>query len=224
MANGKPGISKPKSWPRNSLATSKRFGLPKPEAPKPEITERHQALLEHILSTLPVDDPEAHLYKAVEHYRLTVLNVKPATLGEAIAAYLAFREKGGAKRRSMQTLRCGLVHKLAKHFNESVALIEITTVMLREFLDTIKKGRARRTAYKSVNAFLNWACKYGYLAANPLANIDIANEVGDFGVNNEYMPIKDFRRVLRIAAGLEPVKPEGAKSPASLSIYCLRSF
>jgi hypothetical protein len=52
--------------------------------------------------------------------------------------------------------------------------------------DAAKKGGSRRTTYKTVNAFFNWACKYGYLAANPLGPIDTKNEIGDFGMNAEY--------------------------------------
>jgi hypothetical protein len=65
-------------------------------------------------------------------------------------------------------------------------LAEFTIVALREFFSKYKKGGSRRTTYKTVNAFFNWACKYGYLAANPLGPIDTKNEIGDFGVNAEY--------------------------------------
>jgi hypothetical protein len=186
----------------------KKHGLPKPEA-KVVINERHEALLQRILETLG-DNPEAHLWQAIEHYRKTVLSVKPITLAEAIQAYLAHRENDGIKPRALQTIRSGLVHKLGRHFNPDTKLTGITTPLMREYLETRKKGGDRRTIYKTANAFFNWAHKRDYLASNPLAPIDTKTEVGDFGVNNEFYPLDTFRRMLRVAAGLEPVK-EGGK-------------
>jgi hypothetical protein len=198
------------------LSHVEKHGLPKPEA-KIVATERHQALLERVLETLG-DNPEAHLWHAIEHYRKTVLSVKPITLAEAIQGYLAFRENEGAARRSLQTVRSGLVHKLARHFNPETPLIEITTALMREFLGTHKKGGARRTVYKSANAFFNWARRKEYLAANPLAPVDAKTEVGDFGVNNEFYSVDTFRRTLRIAAGLEPVKDGGKVTPKFVNL------
>ena len=64
---------------------------------------------------------------------------------------------------------------------------------------------------QSTRKFFNWSRKRGYLVENPLSEIDAkrGDRRGNYGINNEYYSVATFRRMLWVAAGLDPIKPGG---------------
>ena len=142
------------------------------------------------------------------HEKLQKLqNIRPATVREAIEAFQAWQQTqiGEELAKSTVTQYRHRLVKLIRKF-ERVQLADLTTVALREFFDETTGDP--RSIYSSVHKFLEWAVKYNYLWENPIDPIK-AKEVGEYGVNNDYYPVETFRRMLMIAAGLEPVKPGG---------------
>jgi integrase len=144
------------------------------------------------------------------HERLKKLaNIKPATVRESIEAFQVWREtEARSGKLKLSTVRTDFdrLNKLIAEF-EVVQLADITTLALREFFDGIKGDK--RSIYASVSKFFNWARRRGYLGENPVTDIEVKTEIGEYGVNNEYYPLATFRRMLRIAASLDPIKPGG---------------
>src|SRR5260370_39281833 len=68
-------------------------------------------------------------------------------------------------------------------------------------------ARNRRSHYKAVRKFIKWAYESGYLAIDLMARI---RPLDQWGVNNEIVDIEDFRRLLFVTAGLEPIEAGGA--------------
>jgi site-specific recombinase XerC len=149
----------------------------------------------------------------VAHERLQKLqNIRPATVREAVEAFQAWRQTQVGIKWGQSTVtqdRYRLV-KLIRKF-ERVPLVDLTTVALREFFDETTGDP--RSIYSSVHTFFDWAVKRQYLVENPIAPIE-AKETGEYGINNDYYPVETFRRMLLIAAGLEPVKKGGQTTKA----------
>jgi hypothetical protein len=141
------------------------------------------------------------------HDRLHKLaKLKSATVREAIEDFQTWRQTQVGIKWEQST-----VTENGYHLNKLILgwgsnqLSDLTTVALREFFDEVKGDRP--TIYKSISVFFVWAVKRNYLAENPLAPIEKKKEIGEFGVNDEPYPVPTFRRMLRIAAGLDPVGP-----------------
>ena len=134
------------------------------------------------------------------HERLQKLqNIKPATVREAVEAFQAWRQTQVGRTFKQSTIT-GDRWRLLKLVNafDRVQLTDLTPVALREFFDGITGDP--RSVYKSVRVFFGWATDRGYLGENPMVSV---KPVGEYGINNEYYPVTTFRRMLRIAAGLE---------------------
>lgn len=147
----------------------------------------------------------AEIYAAIKHWK-TRMDLKPATVREAVDAFQAYRKtKVDAGELSPKTLRAdgSRLLNLVNEFSE-IQLVNLTTAALLEFFDKLECDK--RSVFKSVRVFLAWAIQRRYLVENPVATIE-ADDVGKFGVNNEFYPVETFRRMLRIAAGLDPVNP-----------------
>ena len=141
------------------------------------------------------------IYQAIDYFKKTKLNIKPATVREALELFYAARQ-GKFSKSTIETDRTRL-NKLERAFRD-IQLSDLTAVTLREFFESFKGNP--RSLYKSTRVFFGWAFDHGYLAENPMVAI---KPVGEFGVNNDYYPVETFRRMLRVAAGLDPVKPGG---------------
>jgi len=142
---------------------------------------------------------------AIEHFKLTRLNVKPATVREAVEAFQAFRRTDVSKR-TVQSDGPRLAKLMNFEAFSEIQLSAVTKSQLLEFFQTINKGN-RRSVYKSVRVFFGWAHDCGYLGQNPMETID-SKKMGEFGIKNEHYPIATFGKMLRIAAGLEPAGEE----------------
>jgi hypothetical protein len=154
------------------------------------------------------------VYAAIEHYRKTRLNVKPATVREAVEAFQAWRQTQVGRTFKQSTVT-GDRWRLLKLINafDRVQLTDLTPVALREFFDGITGDP--RSVYKSVRVFFGWATDRGYLGENPMVAV---KPLGEYGINNEYYPVATFRRMLRIAAGLEAPHVNGEPTRAFIDM------
>lgn len=191
----------------------KRYGAAAIESSAPVLTktqeDRFSVAVNHAAELVGGDVTK--VYEAIRHYQKTRLNVKPATVREAVEAFQAWRQAqaaGGKLSKSTVDADRWRLLKLINAF-DVVQLVELTPVVLREFFDGITGDP--RSVYKSVRAFFGWAIERGYLGENPMATV---KPVGEYGINNEYYSPETFRRMLRIAAGLDPVKAGGAPTQA----------
>jgi integrase len=143
------------------------------------------------------------LYRAIDHWIATRLNVTQGTIEEVVTAFHEARKRN-PKIKSPTVLRAdrSRLNSLTSYF-AGKELTEITESMLREYFDALAGNH--RSIYKTVNLFFGWARERNYLVDNPMKSI---KPVGEFGVNNEYYLIEDFRRMLQIAAGLPDPKGE----------------
>lgn len=150
----------------------------------------------------------ALLHQAVAHFKANVLNVKPATVREAVETFYAHRLELLATGRLKKTTLNGDRERISKFIDrfERMKLVGISAADLNEFIES--HGHNGPNVFKSLSVFYSWARKNNYLKENPIRELK-ASDYGDFGVNNEYYPVNTFRRMLRISAGLEPVKPGG---------------
>lgn len=149
------------------------------------------------------------------HERLQKLqNIRPATVREAVEAFQAWRQTQVGRTFKQSTVT-GDRWRLLKLVNalEVVQLVEVTPVALREFFDQISGDP--RSVYKSVRVFFGWATDRGYLGENPMVSV---KPVGEYGINNEYYPVATFRRMLRIAAGLEATHAGGEPTRAFIDM------
>jgi hypothetical protein len=144
------------------------------------------------------DGKIANAYAA--HEKLQKLqNVRPATVREAVEAFQAWRQTQVGRTFKQSTIT-GDRWRLLKLLNafDRLQLTDLTPIALREFFDGITGDP--RSVYKSVRVFFGWATDRGYLGENPMVSV---KPFGEYGINNEYYPVATFRRMLRIAAGLE---------------------
>ena len=157
------------------------------------------------------------------HERLVKLsNIKPATVREAIEAFIEARKTGWSPKgvppsvSTIDTDRWRLL-KLDERFS-AVQLSDLTETELRTFFDQIK-GKNKKSIRKSVAVFFGWAIQYKYVGENPMAGI---KPMGKYGVNNDHYSVATFKQMLLIAAGLEPVGP--GKAPTRDFIDMLPYF
>lgn len=135
--------------------------------------------------------------------------LKPATVREALNAFYLDRKKdvdaGRLAKKTLMSDRTRLV-KLDEKFGRS-KVTDLSKGSLLEWL-TESPGDNARSLYKSLSVFVGWAVDENYLKENPIRGIKPAR-LGDYGVNNEFYPVATFRRMLRVCAGLDPVRPGG---------------
>lgn len=138
--------------------------------------------------------------QALERYVAT-LKLNRVTVREAIEGFCAAR-KSEVSKGTVNTDRNRLVFLVRKYGHS-----QMTDLSKDSLIELIKAhGNGARSIYKSVAVFLKWSVEKKYLLENPLADVE-AKKFGQYGVNNEFYPVTTFRRMLRVAAGLEPVTP-----------------
>jgi site-specific recombinase XerC len=147
------------------------------------------------------------VYEAVEHFKLTRLNVKRVSVREAIEAYQAFR-RTDVDERTVRTDGPRLAKFMRGH--SELQLAELTKIQMVEYFDSLKAKYSNSTIIgdcKTMRKFFKWCLNRGYLGANPMEGIE-TKDMGQMGVNNEFYPVATFQKMLRIAAGLEPAGTE----------------
>lgn len=185
--------------------TVKKFGASALEQKSPATVSREtnqfDALVRTAIATF--GDEPTQLFQAIEHYKKTRLNLTQATVRQAVEEFQKVRtEKKNLKLATVDSDRYRLL-KLVNAF-ERRQMSEITEVDLRHFFDELGRKMNTRSIYKSVRTLFGWAKKYNYVSENPMLNITPEHQ---FGVNNDIYTLKEFRRMLHIAAGLEGPKP-----------------
>jgi hypothetical protein len=167
---------------------------------KPQLNERQAAILAMAETEgLTIEQ----IPEAFRHYRATILNVsKRAHLFELVEKFL---ERQVHERRASRTIDDDRqrLNKLCMSF-ENIDVSRLTETGLRQYLEHYPPGSNRRSHYKAVRKFIKWAHESGYLAIDLMARI---RPLDQWGVNNEIVPIEDFRRLLFVTAGLEPIEP-----------------
>jgi hypothetical protein len=184
-------------------------------AAKPQLNDRQSAILSLAETEgLNLEDIQA----AFRHYRATVLNVsKRANLFELVEKFL---ERQVHERRAPRTLDDDRqrLSKLCAAF-ENIDVCRLTETGLRQYLEHYPPGSNRRSHYKAVRKFIRWAHESGYLALDLMARI---RPLDKWGVNNDIVPIEDFRRLLFVTAGIEPIEP--GEAPTTRYIGLLAYF
>jgi hypothetical protein len=178
--------------------------------------ERLKVAIIHAAETVGGDISK--VYEAIEHYRKTRLNIKPATVRDALEAFEAWRKAEVAASRAKKLTYDSDMPRLRKLLEEfgPVQMVEITTTALREFFDTVKGDLP--SVLKSVRFFFGWAVKRNFLVENPMAPLTAKELKAEYGVNNDHYKVGTFHRMLRIAAGLDPVKPGGEPTRALIDL------
>jgi hypothetical protein len=192
----------------------KKFGPAAVEAPaaiSKTDAMRFDVAIQHAAEKLGGD--VSQVYAAIEHWMATRVNIKPATVQEAVTAFQVWRKRlvdaGELSLRTWNSDR-GRLLRLVREFKD-IQMVDLTTLALREFLDTVQADK--KSVFKSVHLFFKWATDYKFLGTNPIVEIK-SKEMGSYGVHNDFYKVDTFRRMLRIAAGLEPVKPGGETTRA----------
>jgi hypothetical protein len=165
------------------------------------------AIDDYKLSILTIAERELgsidQILEAIRHYRATVLNVsKRAHLFDLVEKFLERQAHEGRAPRTLDDDRQRL-NKLCMSF-ENIDVCRLTQTGLRQYLEHFPPGSNRRSHYKAVRKFIRWAHENRFLAIDLMARL---RPLDLWGVNNEIVDIEDFRRVLFVSAGLEPIAP-----------------
>lgn len=154
------------------------------------------------------DGDVSKLYAAAERIK-KLQNVTPATVREALEAFEVWRKAEVAAGRSKKATYDSDMPRLRKLLEAfgPLQMADVTTTALREFFDAVNGDLM--SVLKSVRYFFGWAIKRNFLAENPMALLTPKELKAEYGVNNDHYKVETFRRMLRIAAGLDPVKPGG---------------
>jgi hypothetical protein len=182
---------------------------------KPQFNDRQNAILSMAETEgLKLEEIQA----AFRHYRSTVLNIsKRAHLFELVEKFLERQVHEGRAPRTLDDDRQRL-NKLCMSF-ENIDVCRLTETGLRQYLEHYPPGSNRRSHYKAVKKFIRWAHESGFLAIDLMARI---RPLDQWGVNNEIVGIEDFRRLLFVTAGLEPIEP--SEAPTTRYIGLLAYF
>lgn len=187
-----------------------RFGLAAVEskAPVAKPAEDQFSLAARDLARL-FDGDVAKLYQAAERIAKSQ-NIKTGTVREVVEIYQAERQdRVNAKKLAASTYDAERwrILKLLNAFEE-IELVALTPALLHEFFAKVPGDL--KSIHKTINQFFLWATQRNYLFENPMVRITAKSLGASYGINDEFYPVETFRRMLRIAAGLEPVKPGGA--------------
>lgn len=142
------------------------------------------------------------LLDIVRHHRLTVLNVQhQAHLFELVTKFIERQEREGRAPRTLDDDRQRL-NKFC-HALTNIDVTQLTEQSLRAYIDQYPPGGNRKSHHKTVRKFIRWAHQKGYLALDLMSRIPSMDK---WGMNKEIVDIEDFRRLLFVTAGLEPIK------------------
>ena len=170
---------------------------------KPHVSEADEAAF-----TLAKDEglsPHEYL-EAIRLYKKTVGGIaseKRVDLQTACEAFIERQKRENRNRRTIYSDSQSLKY-LCQFAGWKLPLVELTDTRINEYFDTMKPGGRRRTQHGRIKKFLNWCTETGYLVLNPMAKIKPREK---WNSNREILDIEAFRRILFVAAGLEPFKP-----------------
>jgi hypothetical protein len=169
---------------------------------RPQISEADEAAI-----TLAKDygmSPEQYL-DAIRLYKEQVLSVtKRATLEEACTAFLNHQQHEQRNVRTVWSDRQALRDKLIPALGAETPMTEVTLKKIDDCIGAFPPGGTRKTFYIRVKKFMKWAWREGYTATNLMAD---SRSKDRWRENTEKMDVETFRRILFVAAGLEPIHP-----------------
>jgi hypothetical protein len=172
---------------------------------KPQITEADEAAF-----TLAKDEglSPQQMLDAIRLYKQQVLGVtKKATLQEAADAFIKYQEHERRNIRTIYSDRQALRDKLIPALGTTTPMTEVTLKKIEDCIRAFPPGGTRKTFYIRVKKFMKWAWREGYTATDLMAGSKSAD---NWKENTEKMDVETFRRILFVAAGLEPIKPSEA--------------
>jgi hypothetical protein len=168
---------------------------------KTEINEYDRAIVTVARAELGSTE---QILKAIRHYRATVLNASNrAHLFDLVGKFLERQEHERRRPRTLGDDRQRL-NKFC-HALGNIDMAEITEQTLRAYIDQYAPGGNRKSHHKTVRKFIRWAHQKGYLALDLMSRIPSMDK---WGMNKEIVDIEDFRRLLFVTAGLEPIEPD----------------
>jgi hypothetical protein len=148
--------------------------------------------------------PEQYL-DAVRLYQRQVLNVtKTATLEEAVQAFLQHQAHERRAARTIGTDRALYRAKLIPGLGCTTPMTEVTLKRIDACIHAFPPGTTRQTFYSRAKKFFTWAFRQGYTATDLMAE---AKSKDRYAENKEILRVYDYRRLLFVAAGLEPIHP-----------------
>ena len=169
---------------------------------RPQISEADEAAI-----TLAKDyglTPEQYL-DAIRLYKEQVLSVtKQATLEEACTAFTKHQQHEERNVRTVWSDRQALRDKLIPALGAETPMTEVTLKKIDDCIGAFPPGGTRKTFYIRVKKFLKWAWREGYTATNLMAD---SKSKDRWRENTEKIEVETFRRILFVAAGLEPIHP-----------------
>jgi hypothetical protein len=139
------------------------------------------------------------IFQALELWQKTRLNVTRATVWEAYEQFRGIR-KNKVGQRTWKDDNWRLL-KFVRPF-QNYQMSEITETDLHKFFDGLK-GHTR-SLHKTMKVFFAWAKRYKLVDINPMAGI---KPTQGWNARLDIWPVATFERMLRIAAGLEGVRP-----------------
>jgi hypothetical protein len=169
---------------------------------KLEVTDDDLALLQLIKAKYKGNPHQ--IFEAFDHHEKTVLSIaKPATLLEACDAYMKHQEHEGRNPRTIYKYRSTL-RRLCHDVGPKLPMAQLTEDKINLYLKRFGPGTTRLSQYRNIHAFVTWAFQERYLGADPMARMKPTDK---WGVNNDHLEVEEFRRILFVIAGLEPIKP-----------------
>jgi hypothetical protein len=150
------------------------------------------------------DGDAKRIFDAFDHHEKTVLSVaKPASLLEAAIAYEKHQTHEERNPRTIYKYRSTL-RRLCHLLKPDLRMCELTEDKINLYLKQFGPGTTRLSQYRNIHAFVTWAFQERYLGVDPMARMKPTDK---WGVNNDHLEVEEFRRILFVIAGLEPIKP-----------------
>lgn len=147
--------------------------------------------------------------EALGHYKERTLSLTKTA--KVLKAAELFIEHVEHEQKSERTI-AGYLQAIRRlcDFLGSIECSQITSEKLREYLLTMEPGTTRLSHQKNFGVFIRWLKAEGYTATDLMVNVP---KLDKWGVNNETLETKAFRRILAVCAGLEaPAKADDKRA------------
>jgi integrase len=110
------------------------------------------------------------LPEVVRHWKLTgSKSVDASTADDAVSQYLAYRETNTTNKRTLSDIRWRL-REFAQQFSDR-AMHQITPSEIDEYLRTKTEGWARRSQFKRITQFFDWAKQKKMISIDPCEDV-----------------------------------------------------
>jgi site-specific recombinase XerD len=146
-----------------------------------------------------------------EKYLDAVPKEKRLTLEQVCEAYIAYHKKEQNNWRTVSKYD-STTDRLCAALNPNMPFVELTEEKIDHYLSQWKPGGNRLAQYRNVHAFVVWAWRNKYIAANPLA---LSKPKDKPRAKKGILKVEDFRRILFLSA---------EKFPRLLPFFVLGGF